>query len=251
MNSNSPTLGILQCDTVMTQFQSSFGNYPLMLTKLFHRIEPEMNIHVYNVQNGQYPPNINACDAYITTGSKASVYDKADWIKNLEHYIRTLHQVKKKLIGICFGHQLIAQALGGKTEPAPQGWGVGVHNYSITNRPSWLSPEKKSFNLIVSHKDQVVQLPENATVIAGSRFCPYAAFYIGQHIFTTQGHPEFSKEYSAALMQYRRETLGSNLYQTGLDSLERPTDEIAFTHWMINFMKINWRPERMNAQERE
>ncbi len=236
MSTSPPTLGILQCDTVLAQFQDSFGDYPHMLTRLFHRIEPKIKVHVYNVQNGQYPSNINECDAYITTGSKASVYDKVDWITNFEHYIRTLHQAKKKLIGICFGHQLIAQALGGKTEPAPQGWGVGVHNYSITTRPSWLSSGKKSFSLIVSHKDQVVQLPKNATLIAGSRFCPYAAFYIGQHIFTTQGHPEFSKEYSAALMQYRRKILGNNLHQAGLDSLERPTDEITFTRWMINFV---------------
>ena len=235
MNQKKLTLGILQCDSVLEQFKSTFGNYPEMLTRLFIHIDPSIKIYVYNIQSGQYPANINECDAYITTGSKASVYEQKDWIKIFEDYIRSLHNTRKKLVGICFGHQLIAQALGGKTEAAPQGWGVGVHSYPIINRPPWISSKINAFNLIVSHQDQVVQLPEHAELIAGNDFCPNSAFSVGSHIFTTQGHPEFSKEYSAALMQYRKNILGQTLLQQGLDSLKKPTDHLAFTQWIVNF----------------
>ena len=230
-------LGILQCDSVLPQFQEAFGNYPKMITELFKQVDPTIELITYDVQHGHYPEQIDECDAYVTTGSKASVYDNEEWITQLETYFRQLHQARIKLIGICFGHQLIAQALGGKVQSAAQGWGVGVHTNKFLNKPKWLNSDKNEFNLVVSHKDQVVELPDNTTVVAANTFCPYASLQIGEHIFTVQGHPEFSKTYSKTLMTHRKKILGEACFQQGIDSLSLPTDHLAFTQWMIDFIK--------------
>ena len=229
-------LGILQCDSVLEQYQPQFGNYPQMITELFHAIDPTIEIHHYDVQHNRYPRNINECDAYITTGSKASVYDDEIWIHKLEDYIRALHAAEKKLIGICFGHQLIAQALGGKTANAAQGWGVGVHSNQIVHQATWMEPYQTTIDLVVSHKDQVIDLPAEAILIARNDFCPHAAFQIGDHFLTVQGHPEFSKDYSSALMTHRRNILGEACYQQGMGSLNKATDHLTFTRWMLAFI---------------
>ena len=231
-------LGILQCDSVLEQFQPQFGNYPSMLSELFIQAAPAIEIKVYDVQHDHYPSHLDECNGYVTTGSKASVYDDEIWIKQLEDFILALHQARKKLIGICFGHQLIAQALGGKVSAAQQGWGVGVHTNKIHQHPNWLHPVQETFNLVVSHKDQVTQLPIGAKLIAYNDFCPHAAFQIDSHILTVQGHPEFSKPYAETLMKYRRKVLGEKCYSEGIESLAKPTDHILFTQWMVNFMKM-------------
>jgi len=229
-------LGILQCDSVLTQYQPRFGDYPEMLIELCQRIDNTLEFHVFNVTQGHYPDNVANYDGYITTGSKASAYDDTPWISTLSDYIKMLDAQKIKLIGICFGHQLIAQALGGETRKAEAGWGVGVANMPIRHIKAWMHPLKSAYSLLVSHQDQVIKLPEHAELLAGDSFCPNAMFQIGSHILSLQGHPEFSKDYAATLMDYREKNIGPLAYQQGKSSLQQPVDDNLLAQWILAFI---------------
>ena len=229
-------IGILQCDSTMEHFRAEHGNYPGMFISLFHSVDPELEFEVYNVELEQFPQAPEKCEAYLITGSRYSVYDSKRWIENLEKYVLELHERKCPMLGICFGHQMVARALGGKTEAAEQGWGVGVQNYQTVSTQKWIQPALKKFSLLASHKDQVTKLPKNAELIAESDFCPYAAFRIDNHILTFQGHPEFQKAYSKALILYRQQILGPEVFEEGIKSLEQSIQPQEITHWMINFL---------------
>jgi len=229
-------IGILQCDSVRSQFQGRFGDYPEMITALFHPLAPLFRYQVYDVVAGHYPAAVDECDAYITTGSKASVYDEEAWIEVLQAFIIRLREAKIKLIAICFGHQLVAQAFGGRVLSSDKGWGVGVHAMHVAPIEKWQESLPRVCHVLVSHQDQVVELPPGAALIAGSDFCPYAMFQLDDTMLTIQGHPEFSKPYAGALMGFRRALLGESVYAAGMDSLSQQTDEQLIAQWMVEFL---------------
>ena len=235
-------IGILQADAVMEQFQPAHGNYPGMIAGILGRAATELNLDVecrnYNVEHGIYPNATDECDAYVITGSKKSVYDDDPWIAALKEYTCELHQEEKKLVGLCFGHQLVAEALGGKTLGADVGWCVGIHESEVI-QPQWFmsDDELDRFQLIVSHKDQVVQLPEGAQLLASAEQCPNSMYCVGDHILTMQGHPEFTREYSRDLMEMRREILGVETYNEGVASLAKTLEKDIVARWIIRFIK--------------
>ncbi|MBT3623841.1 MAG: GMP synthase [Gammaproteobacteria bacterium] len=235
-------IGILQADAVMEQFQPAHGNYPGMIAGILGRAATELNLDVecrnYDVEHGIYPNATDECDAYVITGSKKSVYDDDPWIAALKEYTCELHQEEKKLVGLCFGHQLVAEALGGKTLGADVGWCVGIHESEVI-QPQWFmsDDELDRFQLIVSHKDQVVQLPEGAQLLASAEQCPNSMYCVGDHILTMQGHPEFTREYSRDLMDMRREILGVETYNEGVASLAKTLEKDIVARWIIRFIK--------------
>ena len=229
-------LAILQCDSVREQFRAQFNNYPAMIKTIFNQVDSSIELNVYDVQHGQYPSRLEDYDGYVTTGSKASVYDHAQWIDRLERFIIKLHQAQHKLIAICFGHQLVAQVFGGKTEKSEKGWGVGVYSSDVISQKEWMQPCLNKVNVIVSHQDQVTVLPPEAELIASNDFCPNFMFQLGNNILTIQGHPEFTKDYAKTLMQYRENIIGYETYQTGLQSLQLKTHELELTSWFIEFI---------------
>ena len=230
-------IGILQCDSTNENFRDEHGNYPEMFMSLFKSVDPDLDFKNYDVQLEQYPQTLKECDAYLITGSRLSVYDDEPWIRKLEKYVVELHRQKHPLLGICFGHQMVAKALGGKTEASERGWGVGVQNYQTVTTQAWIEPALEQFSLLASHKDQVTKLPEGAELIAESDFCPYAAFRIDDHILTFQGHPEFQKAYSKALLNLRKEILGPKVFEAGMKSLEQTIQPQQIAHWMLNFLR--------------
>lgn len=234
-------IGILQCDSVKSQFQGRHGDYPAMIASLFHRVDGAIGFETYDVTAGEYPDTIDRCSAYITTGSKASVYDGDAWITTLQNYLIDLRRAEKKLIGICFGHQLVAQGFGGRVRKSEKGWGVGVHTMEVVSRRRWMSPPLDRCNVLVSHQDQVVELPVGAELIAGSEFCPHAMFQLDDSIVTVQGHPEFTKPYARDLMEFRSEILGEPVYTAGVDSLQRATDELRLAQWFLEFISGAYR----------
>lgn len=228
-------LGILQADSVMEQFRAEYGNYAGMFERILTVAHAPVRFSSYVVQDGELPA-IDACDAYLITGSRHSVYDDLPWIRDLVAFVDAALQANRKIIGICFGHQLIAHYFGGETRAADQGWGVGVKISRIDNRESWMQPPLSEFALLCSHKDQVVKLPDGATRFATSEFCPCAGFVWNDLVLTFQGHPEFTKSYSAALMEMRNEVLGPEIFSGGMASLDEDTHEDAIARWILNFL---------------
>ena len=141
-------IGILNTDTLKTEFDTKYGQYPAMFRNVLLQADPNIQIHSYEVQFGDYPATLDECDAYLITGSKVSAYDDIPWINELKIFVRALHQHQKKLIGICFGHQLIAEALGGKVERSKGGWHVGVHGATLKKKHCFIwkdSPRIQSY----------------------------------------------------------------------------------------------------------
>ena len=206
-----------------------------MFINLFKQIDPNIETLTYNVEIGEYPETPKDCDVYITTGSKASVYEDLPWLNQFKEYIRLLYDKKIKLVGVCFGHQLIADTLGGKTEKSNKGWGVGVSTNRVLSKQPWMNPPLEKLQIIVSHQDQVMKLPEGAELLASSDFCPNYMYQIDNIILSLQGHPEFSKQYSETLMRYRKLKIKEDTFNAGLASLKLETHEIIFAQWMLNF----------------
>jgi GMP synthase-like glutamine amidotransferase len=231
-------LGILQTDAVRDDLQSEFGDYPGMFRGVLSQgaeTEP-LEFSNYNVRHEEYPERLEDCDGYLITGSRDSVYDETPWIRTLGEFVRKLDTMRTPLIGICFGHQLIAHVLDGETAPADVGWAVGVHSSEVLAPQPWMTPCQASFRLISSHKDQVVTLPSRAVLFAASEVCPIGGYTIDEHILTFQGHPEFEPEYAAQLMTGRRDLLGEPLFAAGMASLAQRIDSVLIAKWIVNFI---------------
>jgi GMP synthase-like glutamine amidotransferase len=230
-------IGILEADRLSEALRRQYGSYGDMFQNLLLSVDNRLALPRYQVTESDYPENIDDCDAYLITGSNAGVYDDEPWIRRLQDYVITLAGRQKKLIGICFGHQLIAQALGGHAEKSEKGWGVGLAASTVYAAKPWMDPVKETFALLTSHQDQVTALPPHAELIAGNDFCSYASYQIGDHILTFQGHPEFTPEYARQRMHDRREIIGAQRYQQGMASLSQTADHPVVATWIINFVR--------------
>ncbi len=239
MDSNL-TIGILLTDHVVPKLIEKHGDQDVFYEYIFNKVDPSINLKVYDVVIDEYPNNIDECDGYIITGSKLSTYDDVDWIKTLEEYIRTLDASKKKLLGVCFGHQLIAQALGGKVEKAKVGWTLGVQPYDFLSKFPWVRNHNESVRLIHSHQDQVTVLPAKAELIAKNDMVPVAMFRVDDHIMSMQGHPEFSEEYAHDVANLRKEILGEKVFSKASRSLmKKDSDRLEVTQWWVDFFSKN------------
>lgn len=158
----------------------------------------------------------------------------------MNKFIQQLSKKNKKIIGICFGHQIIAQALGGLVSKSNNGWGVGLMSSTVIKNQTWMRPAHNSISLLGIHQDQVIELPKDAVLLAESDFCPNSSFQIGNTILTFQGHPEFSKDYLLYMMNNRREILGEQIYKTALSSLDQETDVSLVVNWISNFLHTDF-----------
>lgn len=230
-------IGILNTDIVQLEGALEFGQYPEMFSKVLWAVEPNIEFRTYEVQFDNYPLDIDECDAYLITGSKASAYEDTPWIHSLKKFIQKLHENKKKLIGICFGHQIVAEALGGSVRKSPNGWHVGVDSISLNKEASQFGSVGDKYNLIFSHQDEVRKLPKNAKLIAESTTCPNGMFVIENHILCTQGHIELDKKFAKIVYDFRKGQIGNSKYQNACETLTMKTDELELTASILRFLK--------------
>lgn len=232
-------IGILICDQVRPEFTEQFHDYPIMLSKMMQQVDDSLDFSYYRALDGQLPESVDECDVYLTTGSKHSVNDDLEWIGDLLAFIVKLDAAKKKLVGICFGHQLIAKALGGTVATSPKGWGIGVAFNEIVEVQPWMLDKNAldtvGLDIVVSHKEQVEVLPGNTTVVASSKFCPNFMIQVESHMLGVQGHPEFSKDYSRALTNTRLDIIPANRVREGFNSLNANVDDMKLASWILNF----------------
>ncbi len=227
-------IGLLECDHVREDLLPIAGDYRQMFADLFARHAPQLELVNFDVRNGEFPASVDACEAFVCTGSRFSAYDAEDWIRELKNFLRQLRNADKPFVGICFGHQVLAEALGGKVEKAEQGWGIGVHSLNVTRTESWMQPEQAACGIQYSHRDQVVRLPEQSVLLGESDHCPVAMYRVGETMLGIQGHPEFPAAYVEALVRGRTELIGEE--NVNAASFDAPTDEGTITHWLAKFL---------------
>lgn len=222
-------LGLLQCDHSADSVRPIAGDYDDMFANWL-----PAEWRVYDLTIGEQPGILDECDAYVATGSKASVYDDEPWIHQFAALTRRIRAEEKPFLGVCFGHQMMGHALGGRVAKSPNGWGVGVHTFEITKTEPWMQPSANSINLLMSCQDQVLELPPGAEVLAGNAHCPVGLFRVGR-MLGIQGHPEFSPAYAKALLRPRRERIGPDTVDAALATLNRPLDAALIAGWVRAF----------------
>ncbi len=223
------TLAILEAGKPPAELIERFGRYPAMIERLIG-----IQASHYDVEAGAFPERADAHRAYLVTGSPAGAYEDRDWIGKLESFLR-LARGRAKLVGICFGHQIMAKAFGGHVEKSDKGWGIGLHNYPVVHHEPWMGEEVPMISVPASHQDQVVFQPPRSHVVASSLFTPYAALsWTDQSAISFQFHPEFSPEYAAALIESRRDRLVHA--DQALESLSKRNDNERVGGWIRRFL---------------
>ena len=224
------TLAILETGTPPGPLEGQFGRYPEMFARL---LGDGMAYESYDVPAGVLPGDPGDHEAYLITGAAAGVYEPLPWIEPLMAFLRSA-KGRAKLVGICFGHQVMAETFGGHVEKVDKGWGVGLHTYPIVQREAWMD-EAPAVSIPASHQDQVVLQPPGTDVIASSVFTPYAGLaWRDQPAISFQFHPEFSPDYAKALIELRRDRLPDP--DAAIVSLDRPNDNERVGGWIRRFL---------------
>ena len=224
---------ILDNDNLDPAVAGTYVSYGAMTETMFAAAGVPWQFERFNTTRGEYPDSFDAYDAVLLTGSKADSFSDEPWVRTLRERTSELLRQRKKLLGICFGHQLIACCLGADVGRAPQGWGMGRMSYE------WIgaTPLKSTLNLLASHQDQVRSLPEGATLLARSEFCPIAAYSVGDHVFCIQPHPEFVEDYSAWILSKRPESVSADRRARVRSDMALPHDGLEVARFMRTFIE--------------
>ena len=228
-------VGLLRVGHVDPKSTHIAGDYPELFAALFAGLG--IDLVTYDLDQGRFPDSLAECDGWLCSPSRSSTYDDNEWIADAEALHRAIVAEERAYVGICFGHQLLAQALGGKVERADGGWGVGVQDYDVVEALPCMDPPRGRIALIASHQDQVVDVPPDARVIAtsASGYCPVAGLAVGERAWTLQGHPEFVPDLADHLLAGRVELIGADRVATARASLTRPLDRLTVARWIANF----------------
>jgi GMP synthase-like glutamine amidotransferase len=223
-------IGILETGRPSAALEGRFGRYDGMLIRL---LGEHYQTQTYAAMAGDYPERPEDQDAYLITGSAAGVYDRLPWIPGLKVFLQQA-KGKAKLVGICFGHQIMAEAFGGRVEKSDKGWGVGLHRYEVRHAAPWMDPVD-GFSIPVSHQDQIVRQPPQSRVVAASPFTKFGALaYDDQPAISFQCHPEFEPEFARALIEERRARVPDP--DAAIASLREPNDGPLVGSWIRRFL---------------
>jgi len=235
-------LTIIETGLVPEPIRGDFEDYPAMFRQMMAGVG-NFEFDTVSVIKGETLPDPGTLEAVMITGSPAGVYDDEAWIGPLSDFIRAGADARLPQVGICFGHQILAEALGGKVVKSDKGWGVGRHTYDVVACPRFIQEAcPPSVSAAVSHQDQVVALPPGADVIAASDFTPFAGlYYPDAPALSFQCHPEFADGYSAALYSLRRPRIGETLTDQALESLEIEGDHTRLARWTAEFLNAHRR----------
>ena len=198
-------IGILLVGRASEDLVDEYGTYAEMLIALINTEEQLFEFKTFNILDDEFPKDHLECDGWIVTGSPHGVYEDHSWIPTVSQLINNIYETNLPIFGVCFGHQLIAQALGGHVEKSEKGWGLGLHTYQVNDKPDYMSNLSEEVTLNICHQDQVLRPPQGATVYAKSEFCENAGFYIKDKVLTMQAHPEFLVDFTKALLTARRD----------------------------------------------
>lgn len=234
------SLCILNNDTLDPAAAPTYINYGVMVEKLLRSAgAQDWKVEIFDATAQQYPDSFDRFDAVLLTGSKYDSFSDEPWVVELRRRVRTLLAQKKKLLGICFGHQLIAYCMGAKVGRSDKGWGTGRMTYEWKEPGFPGASGRTEVSLLASHQDQVLELPAGARLVASSDFCPVAAYAKGEEVFCVQAHPEFVPDYSSFLIQRRRGSWTDEKVDNAMASLALGHEGDAIARMMIAFVQGN------------
>ena len=223
-------LAILQTGTPPGDLEAKFGNYPSMFARL---LGPKFQIESFDVEAGELPADPAAHGAYLVTGSPAGVYEPLPWIGTLSDFIRAADT--SKMVGVCFGHQIMAEALGGHVVKSEKGWGAGLQRYAVVGREPWIDSAAE-VAVPASHQDQVVVQPPNTAIVASSAFTEFAALaWTDRPAISFQFHPEFAPAFAEALIEMRYDVVLDPA--AAIASLDAPNDNERVGGWIRRFLE--------------
>lgn len=236
-------LGILETGKVNEALIERHEPYPDMFTRLYRQIDPSIEVESYAVIDGEFPASVRECDAWLLTGSYHGVYDDLPWITELKDFLRQARAAGVPIIGICFGHQIMAEAFGGRAKKSPKGWGLGAHEYRVQpDAPSWMAgaPERIAFHIV--HQDQVTAIPADASCLASSPFCKYAMLAYGDRempdAISIQAHPEFDVPFMRDLIELGKGTrMPEAEADAALSGLGQEVKGAEFALWSLAWLK--------------
>lgn len=229
---------ILETGRPPEALRGHFPDYPAMFEALLGGVDSTLTFETVAVMDGAPPPDPETLEAVVITGSSAGAYEDHGWIAPLEAFIRAAAEARTPQIGICFGHQIMAQALGGRVEKSSKGWGVGRHVYALGPAAPLPHAAPGAFAIAASHQDQVVAKPPAAEVIAWSDHTEIAGLhYPAARALSLQGHPEMTPEFTAALVASRRGRIADALVDGALESLAAPLDQERVARWLAAFLR--------------
>jgi GMP synthase-like glutamine amidotransferase len=220
-------IGILQTGLAPDALSETMGDYPDMFVRLLDGYG--FTFKTWKVVEGEFPQSVKDADGWLITGSRHGVYEDHPWIPPLEAFIRNAFAAHVPVVGICFGHQIVAQAMGGKVERFAKGWSVGATDYDF---------DGDKITLNAWHQDQVVKAPAGAKVVASSPFCENAALLYDDRAFTVQAHPEYGPEFIAGLMETRgKGVVPDELMATATERLTTPLQNKTMAARIAAFFK--------------
>lgn len=232
-----PRVTIIETGIVSPKNRERHGSYPQMFARMIGAADASVTFDTVSIAAGASLPDIERLEAILITGSSAGVYDAFEWIAPLEAFVREAHQNKVPMVGVCFGHQLIAQALGGTVRKSEKGWGLGRHVYDVAAGNGLI--EGTHIAIACSHQDQVIAPPEGARTILSSDFTPHAGLlYAGDTTLSVQAHPEFTVGFALACCEMVRSKGGApDIVLTAAEaSLAEPLQSARFGGAITRFL---------------
>lgn len=221
-------IGILQTGHSPEGLIAEYGDYGEMFVRLLGG--NGFDFQIFSVVDMEIPTSITQADAWLITGSRFGAYDDLPWIAPLEDFVRAVITAKIPMLGICFGHQIVAQALGGTVQKYSGGWSVGATQYALRG-------SETTVTLNAWHQDQVTKLPDSAQIEASSQFCENAIVTYGDDVLTIQAHPEFGAGFVQGLIEKRgRGVVPDDLLEDARQRLDVPASKDWVTKRMVDFI---------------
>ena len=229
-------LTIIQTGDVPAPLHPRFGAYPPMFRRMFDEAGHGFDYDTIPVFEGAALPDPAGLEGILITGSAAGVYEDHAWLPPLRAFVRKVYAAGTPMLGVCFGHQLMADALGGDVRKSVKGWGLGRHTYDVKSRPGFLASDLPALSIACSHQDQVIVAPPEAEVFLGSDFTPNAGLvYRNGRAVSLQPHPEFHDDYTLALAELRRGRAPGHIIDAAVASVATPSHSREVAGWLGNF----------------
>ena len=230
-------LCILDNDTLDGELAERYTSFGSMFVRLFKDAGAHWTYDIFSTQRGEYPASFDDYGAVLLTGSEADSFSDAPWVVALRRRVKQLLVQRKKMVGVCFGHQLIGLCMDAPVARAPQGWGEGRMTYDWLRSDLPYCQDRKQIALLASHQDQVLELPKGAKLVASSDFCPVAAFTVGNEVFCVQAHPEFDAGFSQYLLNEQRGRMGEEKYAARSQGLQAGHEGADIARLVVAFLE--------------